>query len=107
MAGFRSLLHSLSRLLGDINTVKRGRVGRGRGRRAAGLEVARLQNLTADPAAATFCHLTPMDIPGDGPDAIAPRGPRSTGSFFARLAGGGVKKRPENSGIALFAFEFT
>ena len=85
---FRSLLYSLAKLLGDINAVKRGRVERRIGRRVVGIEVFHLKNLTAGPAAATFYYLTPMDIPGYGPDAIAPRGPRSTGSFFARLAGG-------------------
>jgi hypothetical protein len=34
--GFRSLLYRLGRLLGDINAVKRGRVGRRIGRRIAG-----------------------------------------------------------------------
>ena len=36
MAGFRSLLYSLAKLLGDINAVKRGRVGRRIGRRVVG-----------------------------------------------------------------------
>jgi hypothetical protein len=36
MAGFRSLLYALARLLGDINAVKRGRVGRRVGRRVVG-----------------------------------------------------------------------
>lgn len=36
MAGFRSLLYSLAKLLGDINAVKKGRVGRRIGRRVTG-----------------------------------------------------------------------
>lgn len=36
MAAFRSFLYALARLLGDINAVKRGRVGRRIGRRVAG-----------------------------------------------------------------------
>lgn len=33
---FRSLLYSLAKLLGDINAVKKGRVGRRIGRRVVG-----------------------------------------------------------------------
>jgi len=36
MNGFRSFLYWLGRLLGDINAVGKGRVGRRIGRRAAG-----------------------------------------------------------------------
>lgn len=36
MAGFRSFLYTLARLLGDVNAVSKGRVGRRLGRRAAG-----------------------------------------------------------------------
>jgi len=39
---FRSLLYKLARLLGDVNAVKRGRVGRRVGRRAAGRGLGRL-----------------------------------------------------------------
>lgn len=33
---FRSLLYSLAKILGDVNAVKKGKVGRRIGRRAAG-----------------------------------------------------------------------
>lgn len=36
MAGFRSLIYSLAKLLGDINAVKKGRVRRRIGRRVVG-----------------------------------------------------------------------
>ncbi|MCC5841876.1 MAG: hypothetical protein JJT96_17305 [Opitutales bacterium] len=36
MSGFRSFLYALARLLGDVNAVKRGRVGRRIGRRVVG-----------------------------------------------------------------------
>ena len=36
MNGFRSFLYWLARLLGDVNAVRRGRVGRRIGRRIAG-----------------------------------------------------------------------
>lgn len=36
MAGFRGLLYALARLLGDVQAVRRGRVGRRIGRRVAG-----------------------------------------------------------------------
>ena len=36
MNGFRSSLYKLARVLGDVNAVKKGRVGRRVGRRAAG-----------------------------------------------------------------------
>jgi hypothetical protein len=36
MAGFRSFLYTLARLLGDVNAVKRGKVGQRIARRAAG-----------------------------------------------------------------------
>ena len=36
MNALRSFLYALGRILGDINAVKRGRVGRRIGRRAAG-----------------------------------------------------------------------
>ena len=36
MAGFRSLLYSLAKLMGDYNAVKKGKVGQRVGRRAAG-----------------------------------------------------------------------
>lgn len=41
MNGFRSLLYKLARLLGDVNAVKRGRVGRRIGRRIAGRATGR------------------------------------------------------------------
>lgn len=37
----RSLLYRLARLLGDVNAVKKGRVGRRVGRRAAGRTAGR------------------------------------------------------------------
>ncbi len=37
----RSLLYRLARLLGDVNAVKKGRVGRRIGRRAAGRTTGR------------------------------------------------------------------
>jgi len=36
MAGFRGFLYILARILGDVNAVKKGKVGRRVGRRAAG-----------------------------------------------------------------------
>lgn len=36
MSGFRNFLYKLARILGDINAVKKGRVGRRIGRRTAG-----------------------------------------------------------------------
>ena len=36
MAGFRGLLYTLAKLMGDYNTVKKGKVGKQVGRRAAG-----------------------------------------------------------------------
>ena len=39
--GFRSWLYTLARLLGDINAVKKGKVGRRIARRAAGKVTAR------------------------------------------------------------------
>ena len=36
MTNFRSFLYALARLLGDVNAVRRGRVGRRIGRRVAG-----------------------------------------------------------------------
>jgi len=36
MSGFRSFLYWLAKLIGDVNAVKRGRVGRRIGRRIAG-----------------------------------------------------------------------
>lgn len=39
---FRSFLYALARLLGDVNAVKRGRVGRRLGRRVAGRGLGRL-----------------------------------------------------------------
>jgi hypothetical protein len=41
MNGFRSFLYALARLLGDVNAVKRGRVGRRVGRRIAGRATGR------------------------------------------------------------------
>ena len=38
---FRSLLYKLARLLGDVNAVRRGRVGRRVARRAAGRATGR------------------------------------------------------------------
>ena len=38
---FRSFLYLLARLLGDVNAVQRGRVGRRVGRRIAGKETGR------------------------------------------------------------------
>ena len=36
MAGFRSFLYTLPKLMGDYNTVKKGKVGKRVGRRMAG-----------------------------------------------------------------------
>ena len=36
MAGFRGLLYSLAKLMGDYNAVKKGKVGKRMGRRVAG-----------------------------------------------------------------------
>ena len=36
MAGFRRLLYTLAKLMGDYNAVKKGKVGKRAGRRAAG-----------------------------------------------------------------------
>ena len=36
MAGFRGLLYTLAKLMGDYNAVKKGKVGRRVGRRVAG-----------------------------------------------------------------------
>lgn len=36
MNGFRNLLYKLARLMGDVNSVQKGRVGQRIGRRAAG-----------------------------------------------------------------------
>ena len=36
MAGFRALLYSLAKLMGDYNAVKKGKVGKRVGRRVAG-----------------------------------------------------------------------
>lgn len=36
MAGIRSLLYTLAKLMGDVNAVKKGKVGRRVGRRVAG-----------------------------------------------------------------------
>ena len=41
MNGFRSFLYWLGKLLGDINTVNKGRVGRRIGRRIAGKATGR------------------------------------------------------------------
>lgn len=41
MRGFRSLLYTLGRLLGDYNAARRGRVGRRVARRAAGRAAGR------------------------------------------------------------------
>ncbi len=41
MAGFRSFLYALARLLGDVNAVKKGKVGRRVARRAAGKATGR------------------------------------------------------------------
>jgi hypothetical protein len=41
MAGFRSMLYMLARLLGDVQAVRRGRVGRRIARRAAGRATGR------------------------------------------------------------------
>ena len=41
MNGFRSFLYKLARILGDINAVKRGRVGRRVGRRVTGRATGR------------------------------------------------------------------
>lgn len=41
MRGFRSFLYMLARLLGDVNAVRRGRVGRRIGRRVAGRATGR------------------------------------------------------------------
>lgn len=41
MRGFRSFLYWLARLMGDVNAVKRGRVGRRIGRRIAGKATGR------------------------------------------------------------------
>ena len=42
MAGFRSFLYALARLLGDVQAVRRGRVGRRLARRAAGRMTGRM-----------------------------------------------------------------
>lgn len=39
--GFRSFLYFLARILGDVNAVKKGRVGRRVGRRVAGKATGR------------------------------------------------------------------
>jgi hypothetical protein len=39
---FRSFLYKLARLLGDVNAVKKGKVGRRVGRRTAGRGMGRL-----------------------------------------------------------------
>ena len=36
MAGLRGILYTLAKLMGDVNAVKKGKVGRRVGRRAAG-----------------------------------------------------------------------
>lgn len=41
IAGVRSLLYTVARLLGDVQAVRRGRVGRRIGRRLAGRATAR------------------------------------------------------------------
>jgi hypothetical protein len=41
MNGFRSFLYMLARLLGDVNAVQKGRVGRRIGRRVAGRATGR------------------------------------------------------------------
>jgi hypothetical protein len=41
MNGFRSFLYKLARLLGDVNAMKKGRVGRRVGRRVAGRATGR------------------------------------------------------------------
>ena len=41
MIGFRSLLYALARLMGDVNAVKKGKVGRRLSRRAAGKATGR------------------------------------------------------------------
>lgn len=41
MAGLRSFLYALARLLGDVNAVKKGKVGRRVARRAAGKATGR------------------------------------------------------------------
>ena len=41
MSGFRSLLYALARLMGDVNAVKKGKVGRRLARRAAGKATGR------------------------------------------------------------------
>ncbi len=42
MTGFRSLLYRLARMLGDVNAVRRGRVGRRIARRTTGRGAARI-----------------------------------------------------------------
>ncbi|MFP4561515.1 MAG: hypothetical protein ACLFRB_06150 [Thiohalorhabdus sp.] len=42
MNGFRSFLYALAKLLGDINAIAKGRVGRRIGRRIAGKGTGRL-----------------------------------------------------------------
>ena len=44
MAGFRSLLYWLAKMMGDYNAVKKGKVGRRVGRRAAGKVSGRAMN---------------------------------------------------------------
>ena len=41
MSAFRSLLYALARLMGDVNAVKKGKVGRRVARRAAGKATGR------------------------------------------------------------------
>ncbi|SDI74746.1 hypothetical protein [Natribacillus halophilus] len=41
MNNFRSFLYKLARILGDVNAVKKGRVGRRIGRRVAGRATGR------------------------------------------------------------------
>ena len=41
MIGFRSLLYALARLMGDMNAIKKGKVGRRLTRRAAGKATGR------------------------------------------------------------------
>lgn len=41
MSGFRSLLYKVARIMGDVNAVQKGRVGRRVGRRVAGKATGR------------------------------------------------------------------
>lgn len=41
MSGLRSLLYKVARIMGDVNAVQKGRVGRRMGRRVAGKATGR------------------------------------------------------------------